>query len=111
MYCVWFFRYISNEDNIWDLRYIPFILGGLYGGYKLGLIQIGIALLIRFLLGGLGFYSAAVVHYYYRNCHLYPFQLLFKNEFEAKTFPFSDIIGHWDDHFANYWNSFSSRII
>ncbi len=55
------FPLISNEDNIWDLRYIPFILGGLYGGYKLGLTQIGIALLIRYLLGGLGFYSAAVV--------------------------------------------------
>ena len=52
---------ISTEDNIWDLRYIPFILGGLYGGYKLGLIQIGMALLIRYLLGGLGFYSAFVV--------------------------------------------------
>jgi|SRR3954447_15423371 len=55
------FPLISNEDNIWDLRYVPFILGGLYGGYKLGLIQIGMALLIRYLLGGLGFYSAAVV--------------------------------------------------
>jgi two-component system, sporulation sensor kinase B len=55
------FPLISNEDNIWDLRYIPFILGGLYGGYKLGLTQIGIALLIRYLLGGLGFYSASVV--------------------------------------------------
>ena len=55
------FPLISNEDNIWDLRYIPFILGGLYGGYKLGLIQMGMALLIRYLLGGLGFYSAAVV--------------------------------------------------
>ena len=52
---------ISTEDNIWDLRYIPFILGGLYGGYKLGLVQIGMALLIRYLLGGLGFYSASVV--------------------------------------------------
>ena len=55
------FPLISNKDNIWDLRYIPFILGGLYGGYKLGLTQIGIALLIRYLLGGLGFYSASVV--------------------------------------------------
>ena len=39
------FPLYSNEDNIWDLRYIPFILGGLYGGYKLGLTQIGIVLL------------------------------------------------------------------
>ena len=31
------FPLISNEDNLWDLRYVPFILGGLYGGYKLGL--------------------------------------------------------------------------
>ena len=55
------FPLISNEDNIWDLRYIPFILGGLYGGYKLGLIQIGTALLFRYLLGGMGFYSSSVV--------------------------------------------------
>src|SRR3954454_1787896 len=55
------FPLISNEENLWDLRYVPFILGGLYGGYKLGLTQIGIALLIRYLLGGLGFYSASVV--------------------------------------------------
>ena len=55
------FPLMSSEENIWDLRFVPFILGGLYGGYKLGLVQIGMALLIRYLLGGLGFYSAAVV--------------------------------------------------
>jgi two-component system sporulation sensor kinase B len=55
------FPLYANEDNIWDLRYIPFILGGLYGGYKLGLIQISTALFIRYLLGGSGFYTAAAV--------------------------------------------------
>lgn len=55
------FPLYTTGDNIWDLRFIPFIMGGLYGGYKLGLIQVGTALLIRYLLGGTGFYSAAAV--------------------------------------------------
>jgi two-component system, sporulation sensor kinase B len=55
------FPLFSNENNIWDLRFIPFTIAGLYGGYKLGLIQIGTALIIRFLLGGSGFYTAAAV--------------------------------------------------
>ena len=36
---------------------------------------------------------------------MYPFQLLFKNEFEAKTFTISDIIGHRDDHFSKLLES------
>jgi two-component system, sporulation sensor kinase B len=55
------FPLFSNEDNIWDLRFIPFIIAGLYGGYKLGLIQISTALIIRFILGGSGFYTASAV--------------------------------------------------
>lgn len=55
------FPLYANEDNIWDLRFIPFIVGGLYGGYKLGIIQIVTALIIRYLLGGSGFYSAGAV--------------------------------------------------
>ncbi len=55
------FPVYTNESSFWDLRYVPFILGGLYGGYKLGLTQLGIVLLVRFAMGGLGFYTAAVV--------------------------------------------------
>ena len=55
------FPLMTNEDNIWDLRFIPFIIAGLYGGYKLGLVQISTALFIRYLLGGSGFYTAAAV--------------------------------------------------
>ena len=108
---VWLFPLITNEDNIWDLRFIPFILGGLYGGYKLGLIQIGIALIIRYLLGGSGFLYGSCRHYYCRNCRLHPFQILFKNEFEAKTFTVSDFINHWDYHFSSIGSYFLSRII
>ncbi|WP_428912418.1 ATP-binding protein [Niallia sp. Krafla_26] len=53
------FPVYATDNNIWDLRYIPFILGGLYGGYKLGLIQLSILLFTRFLVGGVGFYAAA----------------------------------------------------
>ena len=55
------FPVYTNESSFWDLRYVPFILGGLYGGYKLGLTQLGIVLLVRFSMGGMGFYTAAVV--------------------------------------------------
>ena len=33
--CMLFPVYV-DEAFVWDLRWIPFILGGLYGGYKLG---------------------------------------------------------------------------
>ncbi|KAA9031144.1 sensor histidine kinase [Niallia endozanthoxylica] len=57
------FPVYSDEENIWSLCYVPFILGGLYGGYKLGLAQLSIVLLIRYVLGGMGFYtgSAAII--------------------------------------------------
>ncbi|WP_338469633.1 HAMP domain-containing sensor histidine kinase [Niallia sp. XMNu-256] len=55
------FPLYANGENIWDLRYIPFIVGGLYGGYKLGTIQIATALFIRYILGGSGFYAGSAV--------------------------------------------------
>jgi two-component system sporulation sensor kinase B len=45
-----------NEDFSWDLRRIPFILGALYGGYKLGFLLLFLMLIIRFFMGGDGFY-------------------------------------------------------
>ncbi|WP_394231388.1 ATP-binding protein [Niallia oryzisoli] len=54
------FPVYTNENFIWDLRWIPFILGGLYGGYKLGYLLIILTLIIRFLQGGDGFYTSLV---------------------------------------------------
>ncbi|WP_394236007.1 LytS/YhcK type 5TM receptor domain-containing protein [Niallia oryzisoli] len=54
------FPVYSDKDDIWSLCYVPFILGGLYGGYKLVLTQIGIVLFIRYLMGGMGFYTGSV---------------------------------------------------
>ncbi|MGG4154469.1 ATP-binding protein [Peribacillus muralis] len=55
------FPVVTEEDFVWDLRWIPFILGGLYGGYRLGMILIVITLLIRYLTGGeSGFYVACI---------------------------------------------------
>jgi two-component system, sporulation sensor kinase B len=45
-----------NKDMVWDLRWIPFILGCLYGGYKLGFSLLFLVLTIRYLQGGVGFY-------------------------------------------------------
>ena len=41
---------------------------------------------------------------------MHPLQILFKNEFEAKTFPFRYNISHWDYHFPNYWKRFLSPV-
>ncbi|MDM5358895.1 HAMP domain-containing sensor histidine kinase [Peribacillus sp. ACCC06369] len=46
------FPVVTEKDFVWDLRWIPFLLGGLYGGYRLGIILIVITLLIRYLTGG-----------------------------------------------------------
>lgn len=55
------FPVVIEEDFVWDLRWIPFLLGGLYGGYRLGIILIVITLLIRYLSGGEnGFYISCI---------------------------------------------------
>jgi two-component system, sporulation sensor kinase B len=49
-----------NNDYVWDLRWIPFILGGLYGGYKLGIPLLFLIFFIRYLQGGDGFYVVLI---------------------------------------------------
>jgi len=49
---------------VWDLRWIPFILGWLYGGYKLGIPLLFLMLVIRFWLNGdNGFYIACITFF------------------------------------------------
>ena len=51
-----------DRGFVWDLRWIPFILGALYGGYRLGILLLGIILFIRMFTGGItGFYIACLV--------------------------------------------------
>lgn len=55
------FPVVIEEDFVWDLRWIPFLLGGLYGGYRLGIILIVITLVIRYVSGGdNGFYISCI---------------------------------------------------
>ncbi|MEC0345305.1 HAMP domain-containing sensor histidine kinase [Peribacillus frigoritolerans] len=55
------FPVVIEEDFVWDLRWIPFLLGGLYGGYRLGIILIVITLVIRYFSGGdNGFYISCI---------------------------------------------------
>ncbi|HWL24359.1 MAG TPA: ATP-binding protein [Ureibacillus sp.] len=49
---------------VWDLRWVPFILGWLYGGYKLGIPLLFLMLFIRFWLNGdNGFYIACITFF------------------------------------------------
>src|SRR4051794_30149061 len=57
--CMLFPVYV-DENFTWDLRWIPFILGGLYGGYKLGFSLFLIVFIIRYFQGGSGFYVAII---------------------------------------------------
>jgi two-component system, sporulation sensor kinase B len=59
--CMLFPVYV-DENFIWDLRWIPFILGGLYGGYKLGSFLFLIIFIIRYFQGAEGgFYVALII--------------------------------------------------
>ena len=49
-----------NNVLVWDLRWIPFILGCLYGGYKLGFSLLFLVLTIRYFQGGVGFYIVLI---------------------------------------------------
>jgi two-component system, sporulation sensor kinase B len=50
------FPVVAADGFSWDFRRIPFILGALYGGYRLGFFLLSIILIIRFFIGGDGFY-------------------------------------------------------
>ncbi|MCT8139132.1 two-component sensor histidine kinase [Anaerobacillus sp. CMMVII] len=50
---------ISNyQGHLFDLRYIPFVLGALYGGKKVAIFLYVVFLVYRFYLGGAGIYIA-----------------------------------------------------
>jgi two-component system sporulation sensor kinase B len=51
-----------SEDFSWDLRRIPVILGALYGGYKLGFFLLVLIIVLRYPMGGDGFYVALYTH-------------------------------------------------
>lgn len=60
-FCMLFPVYV-DENFSWDLRWIPFIIGGLYGGYKLGSLLLVIVLIMRYFQGGEnGFYIASII--------------------------------------------------
>ena len=60
--CMIFPVYVS-ENFFWDLRLIPFILGGLYGGYKLGSFLLFIIFIMRYFQGwGDGFYEVVITY-------------------------------------------------
>lgn len=50
-----------GNDYVWDLRFIPFILGGLYGGYKLALFLLALVLTMHFSMGDAGLSLIAIV--------------------------------------------------
>ncbi|MGE7765857.1 ATP-binding protein [Peribacillus sp. NPDC096540] len=55
------FPVVVEEHFVWDLRWIPFLIGSLYGGYRLGFLLIAITLIIRYLTGGEnGFYISCI---------------------------------------------------
>ena len=50
-----------HPSYVWDLRWVPFILGGLYGGYRLGLLLLALVLIIRLSMGYSGYSLALIV--------------------------------------------------
>ncbi|OES46007.1 ATP-binding protein [Domibacillus iocasae] len=50
------FPFSLGDGLTWDLRRIPFLLGVLYGGPKYGIVLLLWLLIVRYLLGGSGFY-------------------------------------------------------
>ncbi|RXT02286.1 ATP-binding protein [Ammoniphilus sp. CFH 90114] len=55
------FRITIIEGYSFDLRLIALIIGGLYGGFKVGMILAIITVIYRFLVGGLGASASLIV--------------------------------------------------
>ncbi|MFV8830349.1 ATP-binding protein [Alkalihalobacterium sp. APHAB7] len=54
------FTITNYEGHFFDLRYIPFVLGALYGGKKVAIFLYFVILVYRFYIGGEGFYIAFI---------------------------------------------------
>ncbi|MGM0902624.1 MAG: ATP-binding protein [Bacillota bacterium] len=50
-----------NEGFMLDFRYIPLILGFLYGGYQVGFPLLGVVVIFRFIIGGPGIYLTILI--------------------------------------------------
>jgi two-component system, sporulation sensor kinase B len=50
-----------NEGFMLDFRYIPLILGFLYGGYQVGFPLLSIVIIFRFIIGGPGIYLTILI--------------------------------------------------
>ena len=56
---------VAIDHYVWDLRWIPFILGTLYGGYRLGLLLLVLVIIIRYSMGYSGLlFSFCCLPYY-----------------------------------------------
>ncbi|MDE5414240.1 ATP-binding protein [Alkalihalobacterium chitinilyticum] len=54
------FPITNYEGHLFDLRYIAFVLGALYGGKKVAIFLYCVILFYRFYIGGAGFYIAFI---------------------------------------------------
>jgi two-component system sporulation sensor kinase B len=52
------FSFNPIEGLIFDMRHVPFIIGTLYGGRKVGFVLLVVLLSYRFYIGGIGFWFA-----------------------------------------------------
>lgn len=52
---------VGVDHYVWDLRWVPFILGTLYGGYRLGILLLALTLIIRYVMGCPGYHLGFVV--------------------------------------------------
>lgn len=56
------FPVLVGGNIVWDIRWIPMILGGLYGGYRLGFSLVALILILRYFIGtDTGFYVACII--------------------------------------------------
>ncbi|MCP3764661.1 ATP-binding protein [Domibacillus sp. A3M-37] len=53
------FPFSLGSGLTWDLRSVPFLLGMLYGGPKYRVCLLSLLLMVRYLIGGTGFYISA----------------------------------------------------
>jgi two-component system, sporulation sensor kinase B len=73
---------VTINENILDLRLIPFIVGTLYGGKGVGRFILLTSLCYRFYLGGVGFY-VSIAEYFL----VYITLLLIINKYHTYSFP------------------------
>ncbi|ADU32254.1 sensor histidine kinase [Evansella cellulosilytica] len=86
------FPIYESHGHVFDLRFIPILIGAIYGGKKVVLVLIIYSIITRFFIGGHGFYVYLITSLSFGALLIYGFIPLFNRLTQNKKIVYSSLV-------------------